>query len=639
MVSEGDSVSSGPCLKGRHRRMELIKPPDQLLLSGCIAKNWDLFKQKFELFLQATADPKEPRSEATKTALLLSVAGNDALEVFNNFTFVEGESKEDYATVVQKFEAYCKEQLNEVYERYMFRSRTQAETEPFEHFLRDLRKLARSCNFADLADSMIRDQVVFGTNNVKLREKMLKVKDLTLLKAEQICKASEASAQQNETWGQSERVVAAVKRRQQFRCSNCNRSHERGRCPAFGKACFLCGGQNHFAACCKSGPRVGEVVEQRDTFDILDVRVCTVGSNADWIVNAQVADQNTVFKVDTGSQANLLPYSVYRRCRNVTGLQPSGSILRSYSGDVIKHIGVATLPVVANKSASFTFFILKKGRQPILGLQASEALGLVCRPVDAVTASSSEGILQEFSHLFQGTGRVAREYRMVMREDAVPVVLPARRVPVALQEPFRQELERLERGGIIEKVDEPTDWFVPGKELLLADMLSRSPPRNAGDTSGSTEDVEIHAIATVSDMVSKKTFSRLVDATANDADLQKAMAYLRGNGDLGGSLKPFAAELSTIQGILLKGTKVVVPKSMRAEMLQRIHEGHLGMNKCKAKARLLVFWPGLNGDIETMLKECAVCRKYAYKQQSEPYILRPIPNYAWSGRDMVSEAG
>ncbi|XP_077535341.1 uncharacterized protein LOC144147144 isoform X2 [Haemaphysalis longicornis] len=502
MVSEGDSVSSGPCLKGRHRRMELIKPPDQLLLSGCIAKNWDLFKQKFELFLQATADPKEPRSEATKTALLLSVAGNDALEVFNNFTFVEGESKEDYATVVQKFEAYCKEQLNEVYERYMFRSRTQAETEPFEHFVRDLRKLARSCNFADLADSMIRDQVVFGTNNVKLREKMLKVKDLTLLKAEQICKASEASAQQNETWGQSERVVAAVKRRQQFRCWNCNRSHERGRCPAFGKACFLCGGQNHFEACCKSGPRVGEVVEQRDTFDILDVRVCTVGSNADWIVNAQVADQNTVFKVDTGSQANLLPYSVYRRCRNVTGLQPSGSILRSYSGDVIKHIGVATLPVVAsNKSASFTFFILKKGRQPILGLQASEALGLVCRPVDAVTASSSEGILQEFSHLFQGTGRVAREYRMVMREDAVPVVLPARRVPVALQEPFRQELERLERGGIIEKVDEPTDWFVPGKELLLADMLSRSPPRNAGDTSGSTEDVEIHAIATVSDMV------------------------------------------------------------------------------------------------------------------------------------------
>lgn len=101
---------------------------------------------------------------------------------------------------------------------------------PSSIFLRELRKQACGCNFAQLTDTMIRDQIVFGTNNSKLREKMLKEKDLTLLKAEQICKAAEVSAQQNEVWAQAEKQVALVKK-----CAKCNRPHEPGRCPAFGR--------------------------------------------------------------------------------------------------------------------------------------------------------------------------------------------------------------------------------------------------------------------------------------------------------------------------------------------------------------------------------------------------------------------
>lgn len=98
--------------------MELVKPLEHLQLSGSsdIAKNWDLFIQKFKLILQATASTKEPRSEGVKAVLLLSVAGNDALEVFNNFTFLEAEHKDDYTMVVWKFKEDCQEQQNEVYE-------------------------------------------------------------------------------------------------------------------------------------------------------------------------------------------------------------------------------------------------------------------------------------------------------------------------------------------------------------------------------------------------------------------------------------------------------------------------------------------------------------------------------------------
>lgn len=182
---------------------------------------------------------------------------------------------------------------------------------------------------------------------------------------------------------------------------------------------------------------------------------------------------------------------------------------------------------------------------------------------------------------------------------------------------------------------------MPGKQLLLADMLSRASPTATGDTDGFNEDVEVHATRIVSELVSKKTMDRLIKETAADTELQAVINYLGGKGKLEGTLKPFASELSLVQGILFKGCKVVIPKSLRPEILDRIHEGHLGMNKSKAKARRLVFWPGLNVDIEKMLQRCAACRKYAYAQQSEPLVLRPAPQYAWYrvGVDIFQQGG
>lgn len=180
--------------------MENLRLPEPLQLTADGGRNWKLFRQRFDLFLQATAATDKPRSEAAKTALLLSVAGEEALDVFNNFVFAEGENKEDYATVTAKFEEYCVEQQNEIHERYVFRSRLQGEAEPFEQFLRSLKRQAQHCNFGAMADDMVRDQVVFGTNLPKLREKMLRDKHLTLEKVVTLCKASETSARQNEVW-------------------------------------------------------------------------------------------------------------------------------------------------------------------------------------------------------------------------------------------------------------------------------------------------------------------------------------------------------------------------------------------------------------------------------------------------------
>ncbi|XP_049273555.1 uncharacterized protein LOC125759180 [Rhipicephalus sanguineus] len=267
----------------------------------------------------------------------------------------------------------------------------------------------------------------------------------------------EHSPNSEQSHAQPETEVAQIKTRRQFRCSRCNRIHERGKCPAFGKTCFSCRGANHFSACCsKKGPQVSAVRDEPDDFQILDVGV---GNKADWLIDAKVASQVVSLKVDTGSQANLLPRTIFERLKVKTSLKASSSILRSYSGNVINHVGVATLPVaVNNRSEYFDFFIVRKSNQAILGLSASEALGLVSRTVASVHMSSTDQIVKEFPELFQGIGCLARPYHMVLQKEATPVIQPVRRVPLALREPLREELDRMERAGIIVKVSEPTDW-------------------------------------------------------------------------------------------------------------------------------------------------------------------------------------
>ncbi|CAN7943292.1 unnamed protein product [Ixodes pacificus] len=118
-------------------------------------------------------------------------------------------------------------------------------------------------------------------------------------------------------------------------------------------------------------------------------------------------------------------------------LRPSSAVLRSYGGGVFKHVGVMRAEVALDdRTAVLDLFVVRKGHQAILGLQASEHLALLSR-VQSVTRSNSEGIVEDFRHLFTGTGCVQRVYRMVLRDGTTPVVQTARRVPLAQQEPLR----------------------------------------------------------------------------------------------------------------------------------------------------------------------------------------------------------
>ena len=57
-------------------------------------------------------------------------------------------------------------------------------------------------------------------------------------------------------------------------------------------------------------------------------------------------------------------------------------------------------------------------------------------------------------------------------------------------------------------------------------------------------------------------------------------------------------DITEVQGLLLYRSRIIIPSELRKEILERIHSGHLGMDKCKRRARDTVFWPGLSNKIK-----------------------------------------
>ena len=72
---------------------------------------------------------------------------------------------------------------------------------------------------------------------------------------------------------------------------------------------------------------------------------------------------------------------------------------------------------------------------------------------------TQEKVETTYADVFQGLGKFPGEpYKLRLKPDAVPAKHRPRRVPVHLQDAFHEEVERLVKIDVLEKVTEPTEW-------------------------------------------------------------------------------------------------------------------------------------------------------------------------------------
>ena len=155
-----------------------LPPPEPLDLSGGnISANWKKFKQTYANYEIATGISS--KDSATRVATLLTVIGNDAIDVFNTLTWDEEGDDKKIDKVLLKFGEHCKPKKNVSYERYKFFSRAQESGESIDQYVTILRKLCETCEFGTSKNSLIKDRIVLGVSNTKTRERLLRVPDLT----------------------------------------------------------------------------------------------------------------------------------------------------------------------------------------------------------------------------------------------------------------------------------------------------------------------------------------------------------------------------------------------------------------------------------------------------------------------------
>ena len=207
-----------------------------------VAQRWSKWRKAFETYyIAAEVSSKSPE---VQVAILLHSAGTEAQEIHSQFVFAAEEDKKEVKKVLDHFDTYCKPRKNTVYERYRFRCRDQVEDEAVDKWVKELKTIASNCEFAD-EENMIRDQLVFGYRDQKVKERMLRESTLTLSKALEICRAAESTKSQMKSMCSevSQRDVNTVRGNDNEGFSNNN---TQGRC-------FNCDEMGHFSRDCPLG--------------------------------------------------------------------------------------------------------------------------------------------------------------------------------------------------------------------------------------------------------------------------------------------------------------------------------------------------------------------------------------------------
>ena len=86
---------------------------------------------------------------------------------------------------------------------------------------------------------------------------------------------------------------------------------------------------------------------------------------------------------------------------------------------------------------------------------------------------------------------------------------------------------------------------------------------------------------------------------------------------------PYWDELMIFNGLILKGSCIVIPTELQDQLLNVIHESHLGICKPLEYARKSIFWPNITNDIKKLLSQCRACVQHQDKQPNELIISEP----------------
>ena len=390
---------------------------------------------------------------------------------------------------------------NVVYERYLFFNKCdQNENENFSDYQKKVITIAENCDFNHVDSKiMIRDRLIFGMKNKNLSKKYVKDNEgLTLEKVINEALIDENTEEKFNEMSQVKLEEETVNKIQinfsKRLCKFCGEWHtfEKGTCPAFGKKCELCYKMNHNKKVCFQNKKPERFIKnnkyshkkvkniqviESDQESDSDVQICKITDNsskgghvkAELMLKFGDKWSYIACDLDTGANACLIGYDFLCEMleNNNPTLEKSQIKLKSFTNTPITVKGVINIPCKRKKKKfSIKFHVVDVNHGPLLSASACTKLSLVkfCEMVksssldtkDVETISKhqleeAKDIIKKYNSVFEGLGLFEGEVDLEVDESVKPSIQKSRRFPMPKRKKLKEELDKMEKDGIIER--------------------------------------------------------------------------------------------------------------------------------------------------------------------------------------------
>ena len=379
--------------------MNNLRPPEPLSLGIDQAQEWSRWIKNFKIYAIATELKKKPIIQ--QRAILLNIMGEKGIEIYETLNICETEEAPKLNEVIERFDQHFKPLKNTTFKRHEFFTAKQTEMQTFAEYVTELKIKSNDCEFGELKDSLIRDKIILGLKDMSLKEKLLQEPNLTLARTIDLGKAAEASQAQIKKINKEETQLDTVSakmpgdrrptRRQQEAksepqrrpekraCKYCGNMHKPRSCPAYGKYCNNCHKSNHFASVCNS--RSVNTVDEDDDRSSVNLNHLSINILKDeWNQTIMVNGNRMNFKLDTGAQANVIPWEIMKKWSSKPHIEKANVAVYSYTGAKVPLKGQCMLECrFKDKNAILKFLITNIAAPPILGLDGCQKLNLIAK--------------------------------------------------------------------------------------------------------------------------------------------------------------------------------------------------------------------------------------------------------------------